>query len=122
MNMDRHIEVYRRDSIRNEYNEKVETLVFHASLYANVNYRGGREGFYARQVVATGDVTFTVRYLPGLNETMVIKFDGKMHEITYIEPIGRRHWLALHTKSADNAPLPPIIDDDDDDDDDSSEE
>lgn len=122
MNMDRHIEVYRRDSFRNEYNEKVETLVFHASLYANVNYRGGREGFYARQVVATGDVTFTVRHFPGLDETMVVKFDGKMHEITYIEPIGRQHWLALHTKSADNAPLPPIIDDLDDEEDEEVDE
>ena len=114
---DKLIEVYKRDSIRNEYNEKVETLVHHASLYANVNYRGGREGFYAKQVVATGDVTFTVRHYPGLDETMVIKYEGKMHEINYIEPIGRQHWLALHTKSADNAPLPPIVEGDDETDD-----
>lgn len=116
MTLDRQIKVYKRETTRNEYNEKVETLVLFATLFANVNYRGGREGFYARQVIATGDVTFTIRHYAGLDETMVILFDGKMHEINYIEPIGRMHWLAMHTKSADNAPLPPIVEEDDDDD------
>ncbi len=106
MILDKHIEVYKRDTTRNEYNEKVEILDHHLSLPAAVNYRGGREGFYARQVVATGEVTFTVRWIEGLDTTMMIVFDGKVHEITYIEPVGRMHTLLIHTKTVDNKKPP----------------
>lgn len=106
MILDRHIKVYKRTTSRNEYNEKVETLVLHLSLPAGVNYRGGREGFYAKQVVATGDVTFTVRWLADIDETMMVVFDGKVHEITHIEPVGRQHTLLIHTKTTDNKTPP----------------
>ncbi len=120
MSFDKIIEVYQRTSTRNEYNEEVQTLAHFASLYAAVNYHGGREGFYARQVVATKDVAFKTRYHPGLNETMVVKFEGSMYQIEYIEPRGRQSQMIIHTKSADNAPgLPdPDVDDNDADDND----
>jgi len=114
MNFDKIIEVYQRTSTRNVYNEEVQTLSHFASLYASVNHHGGREGFYARQVVASQDIAFRVRYYPGLDATMVVKFEGMMHEVEYIEPRGRQNEMIIHTKSADNAPGLPEADESDD--------
>jgi len=121
MSFDRIIEVYERTSTRNEYNEQVDTLSHFASLYASVNYHGGREGFYARQVVASKDVAFKVRYYPGLTSTMVVKFEGAIHQIEYIEPRGRQNELVIHTKFADNYPGIPDPDESNDDSDDTDD-
>lgn len=108
MNFDQYIQIYKRDRTRNDYNEWVESLALLVSVPANVNYKGGREGMYARQVVATGEVTFGIRFYPGIDETMVVKYNDRMHEIRNIEPVGRREKLLLHTRYSDNASLPNV--------------
>lgn len=106
MNLDQYIQIYKRDRTRNSYNEWVESLTLLVSVPANVNYKGGREGMYAKQVVATGDVTFGIRFYPGIDETMMIVYNNRVHEIKNIEPVGRRSFLLLHTNYSDNTSLP----------------
>ena len=102
MNLDHYIYIRQRVQTRNSYNELVESFTPLIGLPANVNYKGGREGYYASQVVATGEVVFTIRYYPGIDETMHILFEGTPYEITHVEPVGRKHWLRLHANKSDN--------------------
>lgn len=102
MNLDHYIKILKRVQVRNTYNELVESYSPLLGLPANVNYKGGREGYYSNQVVATGDVTFTIRYYPLIDETMKVEFEGVEHDIINVEPVGRKHWLRLHTKKSDN--------------------
>ena len=113
MILDYYIKIYKRVKSRNDYNEQVESLELYIGLPATVNYRGGREGTYARQVVATGDVSFGTRFYPGIDETMVIEFAGKMYEINNIEPVGRRSWLIMHSRTSDNVQVPQLTVDSD---------
>jgi SPP1 family predicted phage head-tail adaptor len=73
-----------------------------AFAWANVNYKGGREGFYARQVVATGDVVFKIRHIAGVKETMQIWYDGRKYDINHIAKSGRMEILEITATMHDN--------------------
>lgn len=108
MNLDRYIRIWAESTTRNEYNEPVKTWALFQAMRAAVNYRGGREGYYARQVVATGDVYFTIRFLTGIDEKMFIEYNGRMYDIKHIEEVGRRQWLGITAKMSDNMEVPII--------------
>ena len=106
MSLDRYIRFWQESTTRNEYNEPVKTLSLFQGMRASVNYKGGREGYYGRQVVATGDVFFTVRYFPGINERMFIEYGDRMYDIKHIEEIGRMQFLGITAKMTDNMDVP----------------
>lgn len=107
MYYDRVITIFHYTQSRNAHGEVNDVLVpFLTNVRANVNYRGGRTGFYARQVVATGDVTFTIRYLGGVNETMYIAYNGRMYQVRHIEELGRKEKVAITATMHDNMQIP----------------
>lgn len=106
MMLDRQIHIYNYTEVRNTYGEVRGKLTKFATLMANVNYRGGREGFYARQVVATENIVFKIRYYPGIKETMFIEYSGKMYDIRHIAENGRNRFLEITAEMHDNMSVP----------------
>ncbi len=104
--LDRQIHIYNYTEVRNDYGEVRGTLTKFTTLMASVNYRGGREGFYARQVVATGNIVFKIRHYPGIKETMYIEYNGKMYDIRHIAEDGRRRFLEITAEMHDNMSVP----------------
>ena len=102
MNMDRKIVIERPILKRNTYGESEEGWTTFAIVWANINYKGGREGFYARQVVATGDVVFKIRYTSGITPKMRILFNDLDYNISAISEAGRNQWMEITAKSHDN--------------------
>ena len=102
MNLDRIITIEMPVKVKNSYGEESITWSIYAVLWANVNYKGGREGFYARQVVAVGDVVFKVRYTSGITPAMRILFDNNTYDIIATNEIDRKQFLEITTKSHDN--------------------
>lgn len=102
MNYDRRINILQAVTVTNEFGERAETYQLLKAVWANVNHKGGREGFYARQVVASGEVVFKIRYTTGINETMLINHDDKTYDITAIAEVGRRAGLEIVAVARDN--------------------
>lgn len=102
MTLNSKIEIQRPVKLRNAYGEANAGWETFALLWADVNYKGGREGYYARQVVATGEVVFKIRYTSGISPAMRILYDGKVYDITAVAEVGRRYMLELVTKQRDN--------------------
>lgn len=102
MNFDRRIDILHAVETVSAYGEKAESFVLLKALWANVNHKGGREGFYARQVVASGEVVFKIRYTTGITEKMLINHDGKTYDITAIAEVGRRQYLEISSTARDN--------------------
>lgn len=109
MILDNLISIYKPVATTNDYNEAIDGLQLIVEVRSNLNHRGGREGFYAKQVVASTDKVFTIRYYPGIDEKCWIKHDGRDYNIKVIEPIGRRQWLSITAVFVDGAQVPAII-------------
>jgi SPP1 family predicted phage head-tail adaptor len=105
---DRQIIIYKHQETTNAYHEKEKSFVKLVTLRAAVNYRGGREGFYARQVVASGEVVFIIRHYPGIDEKMFIAYNDRMYNIKHIAEAGRREKLEITATMHDNMKVPEI--------------
>ncbi len=106
MVFDKKILIYNYTLSKNTYGETEGALVLHTWTFAKVNYKGGREGFYARQVVATGNVVFKMRYIPGITEKMFIEYNEKMYNIRHIAEDGRKRFLEITAEMHDNMSVP----------------
>ena len=102
MELDRKITIEHPVRTANSYGEPVEVWEAFAVLWANVNHKGGREGFYARQVIAQGDVVFKVRYTAGVTPLMRVKYDGQIYNIIAVAEVGRKAFLEISSRCADN--------------------
>ncbi len=102
MNYDRRIDILQPVTTTDSYGQPVESFELLKAVWANVNHKGGREGFYARQVVATGEVVFKIRYTTGITEKMLINHDSKTYDIAAIAETGRRNGLEITAVARDN--------------------
>jgi SPP1 family predicted phage head-tail adaptor len=102
MNNDRRIEIQHLVGSRNGYGENVQEWKQFCKMWASVNHKGGREGFYARQVVAEGVVVFKMRYRDDIRETMRIVHNERIYNINAIAEVGRKDWLEITAKMHDN--------------------
>ncbi len=62
-----------------------------ATVWADVSNLHGREFYQAQAVQAENTVKFTIRYLPGIDASMHILFQGKTYNITSIDNIKYRN-------------------------------
>ena len=67
-----------------------------AFVRAAYNYKSGRETFEANQETAVRMVTWTIRYLPDIDETCRIKHGSDIYDIVNVEELGRKRYLRLH--------------------------
>lgn len=106
---DRKIRFVTQVKTKNSHGEESVVLTYSADAWATVNFKGGREGFYARQVVATGDIVFKLRYQSGIDETMLISYNGKLYDIKHIAEEGRMFELHITATFADNRKLNTVV-------------
>jgi len=71
----------------NENGFEVETWEDFKTVWAAASNLHGREYFAAAAIQAENTVKFTIRYLPDMDTTMRILFQGKQYNITSIDNI-----------------------------------
>jgi SPP1 family predicted phage head-tail adaptor len=66
-----------------------------AEAWANVTYQGGDKGEEDEKITAVSDISFTIRYMEGLQTRMRIRFEDKYYAIRSIDNIGRRKYIDI---------------------------
>lgn len=74
---------------KNATGEQEFTWVMFRTVWADYIAKGGNEIFNAQHFSAEVDAVFKMRYISGLNEKMRIRFNGRLYNIKFINPIGR---------------------------------
>jgi SPP1 family predicted phage head-tail adaptor len=85
--LDKRITFQRLTTTTNENGFEVETLEDFKTVWAKVSNLHGREYFEAAAVQRENTVKFTIRYLPDVNPSMKILFQGRKYNITSIDNI-----------------------------------
>ncbi|MGE5417479.1 MAG: phage head closure protein [Acidobacteriota bacterium] len=75
----------------NENGFEVELLQDYKTVWAAVSNLYGKEYFAAKAVQSENTVKFIIRYLVELDQTMQIRFQGKVYNITSIDNIKYRN-------------------------------
>ena len=75
----------------NENGFEIEEWIDYKKLWAGVSNLHGREYFDAAAIQMENTVRFTIRYLPGIDTAMRIKFKDKNYNITSIDNIKYRN-------------------------------
>lgn len=81
------IRILKKEWVTDEIGDMVEKIVEVATLWAKVSNLHGREYFAALSVQLEKTLIFTTRYKEGLDETMIIEFQGKDYDINFIDNI-----------------------------------
>ena len=102
MNFDSKIQFINQTTTKNAHGEDAVQFTGGAYAWANVNYKGGLEGFMARQTVASGNIVFKIRYMAGIKETMFISYNNKLYNIRHIAENGRLNILEISAEFHDN--------------------
>lgn len=76
---------------RDDYGENVRTFSTFKKVKAGVDFRSGKEIQIDSQLTAVKVIKFTMRYLPSLDESMLIEYDGELYDIRSIEHYGSMH-------------------------------
>ena len=85
--LDKRITFQRLTTTTNENGFEVETLEDFKTVWAKVSNLHGREYFEAAAVQRENTVKFTIRYLPDVNPSMKILYQGRKYNITSIDNI-----------------------------------
>jgi SPP1 family predicted phage head-tail adaptor len=85
--LDKRITFQRLTTTTNENGFEVKTLEDFKTVWAKVSNLHGREYFEAAAVQRENTVKFTIRYLPDVNPSMKILFQGRKYNITSIDNI-----------------------------------
>lgn len=96
--MDRRIEIQSATDTRDSFGAGVPSFSTIHTVWAQYESRGGAEVTEGEKVTATGLVTFTIRYVSGLNEKMRILFNGEYYDITNIQEPDRKRSLIIDAK------------------------
>lgn len=75
----------------NENGFEIEEWIDYKKVWAGVSNLHGREYFDAAAIQMENTVKFTIRYLPGIDTAMRIKFNDKNYNITSIDNIKYRN-------------------------------
>lgn len=81
------IKLQKLETVVNENGFEDEKWINHKTLWASIKNLHGREYFQAAAVQKENTVKFTIRYVPGLDTSMKILFEGKYYDITQIDNI-----------------------------------
>lgn len=65
-------------------------------LRAAYNYRSGGERFEGDQETAIRTVTWTIRYISGVDEMWRVEYGDELYDIVNVELMGRKRYMVLH--------------------------
>lgn len=81
------ITLYSRSLSRNALKEVIDSYVTYRTVRADVKYLNGSEIILNSQEQSTSTLIFTIRYDTGIDEHMVIEYEGIKYNIRTIEHI-----------------------------------
>ena len=93
--LDRRIRLERRIEETDDSGQSVQRWVPLAEVWARVESLGGREGFGQQQVVATGDLRFTIRWRDDVAPLHRVVHDGVAYDVVSVAEDGRREGLLI---------------------------
>lgn len=96
--LDRRISIYQPIKTQNSYGEITYADSLLAVVYAQVVPIGGRETFFAAQLVPEATFKIVIRYRSDIDTTCKVEFESKRYDIAYLAEIGRREGLELLVK------------------------
>jgi len=85
------VEIMKYEDTVDEYNRNVQGLVTHATIWAEIKPMRGFEYLDYYREKNKVQTKITCRYRDDITEKMVVKFNGKLHEITAIIDIEDQH-------------------------------
>lgn len=93
--LDRPIEIHQPVGTRDAYGQTVETWQLLCSPWALVRFGGGAEGMRAEGIASANQVTFTIRWRPGIRPNMRVKHRGEWYKIDAVQEPDRNGLLDL---------------------------
>ncbi|PHU36012.1 phage head closure protein [Pseudobutyrivibrio ruminis] len=85
------VEIMKYEDTVDEYNRNAQELVTHATIWAEIKPMRGFEFLDYYREKNKVQTKITCRYRDDITEKMVVKFNGKLHEITAIIDIEDQH-------------------------------
>ena len=85
------VEIMKYEDTVDEYNRNAQELVTHATIWAEIKPMRGFEYLDYYREKNKVQTKITCRYRDDITEKMVVKFNGKLHEITAIIDIEDQH-------------------------------
>lgn len=99
--LDRRIVLQRCTETQTDYGELIRTWSNLGTVWANVNFRGGSEGFEAEQLTANTQIIFTIRYVSYLQPKDRIYYNSKYYDILNIIELDRKCYMQLQVEFKD---------------------
>lgn len=95
--LDRFIRILEITKTRDEAGQPVITTDLFHEAFAAVNPMIGRERFQSGREMAIRSYKFMIRYIDGVDEEMIIEYEGEEYDIVGLAPMGNRnrHWLEI---------------------------
>lgn len=87
--LNQRVKLQRQDDTKDDSGQVRENWLDVAVLWARVEPIGGREQFGDQQVVATGDVRFTIRRRDDVNPLFRVVHRDRVHDVISAAPEGR---------------------------------
>lgn len=99
--LDRQIVIQQNTQSIGANGERTDSWSTFVTVWAGIEYGTGGEGYKANQLTASNDVSFVVRYYPGITERMRISYDSAYWDIVHIAEVGRQRFLVLKAQKID---------------------
>ena len=88
--LDQRITIQIATTSRGSSGEQIEAWQTWRTVWANVQTTGGSENFYSPQLVAEATHKIKIRYLALIKSTMRVLWQGRILDITYVDPSRQR--------------------------------
>lgn len=98
---DRLIEIKQKSATNRNGVQEVDYVSLYAAVPCWVRYLGGGESVNSDKKESVSRVTFQIAYLPDVDTTMMVVYDGSNYNIEEIVPIGRNRELQLQGRLND---------------------
>lgn len=86
-NLKYRIRILSFETITNDYNEREERTVLHKSVRAGFKSITGKLAFIDQQSQPQRTVKFTIRFLPSVEEGMLVEHKGDLYKVIYIQHV-----------------------------------
>ena len=92
---DQYIVYYSPTRTKDSFGQKVETWAVYQKAFVSVDYSGSEE-IQSERVAWNSNLTITGHYIPVVDTTYRILWEGNYYSITDIEPLNRKRWMRIN--------------------------
>lgn len=100
-NMDRRITLYNYIETKSDTGEPVKTYSLLRTVWAKVEYKTAQETVMQSLPEALATLTFTIRYIDGIDEKTRIIYQSVNYDIIGMAEIGRKRFWQIEAKKPD---------------------